>query len=95
MTELAAEARYWDAVIRDVVDGRWTDPETGKTKRDRTRIKGGITDSRWVGCLKGDKFHAGDNVGCGKDYTLYAKAEGKVQFRVKGRHNRTFVSVVS
>ena len=44
---------------------------------------------------RGTRFHAGDNVGCGKDYTLYAKAVGKVQFRVKGRHNRTFVSVVS
>ena len=43
---------------------------------------------------RGNKFHAGDNVGCGKDYTLYAKAAGKVQFRVKGRNNRTFVSVV-
>ena len=43
---------------------------------------------------RGTKFHAGDNVGCGKDYTLYAKAAGKVQFRVKGRNNRTFVSVV-
>ena len=42
---------------------------------------------------RGNKFHAGDNVGCGKDFTLYAKAEGKVQFKVKGRHNRTFVCV--
>jgi len=44
---------------------------------------------------RGTKFHAGDNVGCGKDHTLYAKSEGKVEFRVKGRHNRTFVNVVN
>ena len=44
---------------------------------------------------RGTRFHAGDNVGCGKDHTLYAKAEGKVEFKVRGRHNRTFVSVVS
>ena len=44
---------------------------------------------------RGTKFHPGDNVGCGNDHTLYAKAEGKVEFRVKGRHNRTFVNVVS
>ena len=44
---------------------------------------------------RGTKFHPGDNVGCGKDHTLYAKAEGKVEFKVRGRHNRTFVSVVS
>ena len=43
---------------------------------------------------RGSKFHAGDNVGMGKDYTLFAKADGKVQFKVKGRHNRTFVNVV-
>ncbi len=43
---------------------------------------------------RGTKFHAGDNVGCGKDHTLYAKSEGKVEFKVKGRYNRTFVSVV-
>jgi large subunit ribosomal protein L27 len=44
---------------------------------------------------RGTKFHAGDNVGCGKDHTLYAKEEGKVEFRVRGRHNRTFINVVS
>ncbi len=43
---------------------------------------------------RGTKFHAGDNVGCGKDHTLYATADGKVEFKVKGRYNRTFVSVV-
>ena len=44
---------------------------------------------------RGTRFHPGTNVGCGKDHTLYAKAEGKVEFKVKGPRNRTFVSVVS
>ena len=44
---------------------------------------------------RGTKFHPGDNVGCGKDHTLYAKVEGKVEFQVKGRHNRTFINVVN
>ncbi len=44
---------------------------------------------------RGTKVHAGDNVGCGKDHTLYAKVEGKVEFKVKGRHNRTFINVVN
>jgi large subunit ribosomal protein L27 len=44
---------------------------------------------------RGTKFHPGDNVGCGKDHTLYAKSEGKVEFKVKGRHNRTFINVVN
>lgn len=44
---------------------------------------------------RGSRFHAGDNVGCGKDYTLFAKTDGKVEFKVKGPQNRKYVSVVS
>jgi large subunit ribosomal protein L27 len=44
---------------------------------------------------RGTRFHPGDNVGCGKDYTLFAKADGHVQFEVKGRFKRKFVSVVA
>ena len=43
---------------------------------------------------RGTRFHAGDNVGIGRDHTLFAKANGRVQFERKGRHNRMFVSVV-
>lgn len=41
---------------------------------------------------RGTKFHPGNNVGMGKDHTLYAKAEGFVTF-TKKRKNRTFVSI--
>ena len=44
---------------------------------------------------RGTQFHAGDNVGIGKDHTLFATAAGKVEFKVKGPHNRRFVSVVA
>lgn len=44
---------------------------------------------------RGTRFHAGKNVGIGKDHTLFATAEGKVQFEVKGPRNRKFVSIVS
>jgi large subunit ribosomal protein L27 len=44
---------------------------------------------------RGTRFHAGDNVGCGKDHTLFATAEGVVKFEVKGPKNRKFISVVS
>ncbi len=44
---------------------------------------------------RGTKFHAGVNVGIGKDHTLFAKAAGKVKFEVKGPKNRKFVSIVS
>ncbi|KEZ76898.1 50S ribosomal protein L27 [Salinisphaera hydrothermalis] len=43
---------------------------------------------------RGSSFHAGSNVGTGKDYTLYASVDGKVDFAVKGPNNRKFVSVV-
>lgn len=43
---------------------------------------------------RGTKFHAGNNVGIGRDHTLFAKADGKVLFEVKGPDNRKFVSVV-
>jgi large subunit ribosomal protein L27 len=42
---------------------------------------------------RGTHFHAGVNVGIGRDHTLFAKAEGNVTFTVKGIKNRTFVSV--
>ncbi|TPD05261.1 50S ribosomal protein L27, partial [Escherichia coli] len=41
----------------------------------------------------GTKFHAGANVGCGRDHTLFAKADGKVKFEVKGPKNRKFISI--
>jgi large subunit ribosomal protein L27 len=42
---------------------------------------------------RGTVYHAGDNVGTGTDYTLFAKADGRVQFRKKGVEQKTFVSV--
>ncbi|MDD5460388.1 MAG: 50S ribosomal protein L27 [Methylococcales bacterium] len=44
---------------------------------------------------RGTHFHAGDNVGCGKDHTLFATAEGKVVFQVKGPNSRKFVSIIA
>ena len=44
---------------------------------------------------RGTRFHAGDNMGIGKDHTLFALADGKVQFEVKGPKNRKYVSIVA
>ncbi len=44
---------------------------------------------------RGTKFHAGTNVGVGKDHTLYALVDGQVKFAVKGPLNRQTVSVES
>lgn len=43
---------------------------------------------------RGTQFHAGENVGVGKDHTLYAKATGTVQFLAKGAPQRKYVSIV-
>lgn len=42
---------------------------------------------------RGTRVHPGVNVGCGKDHTLYAIADGVVRFETKGPKNRKFVSV--
>lgn len=44
---------------------------------------------------RGTHFHPGVNVGCGRDHTLFAKADGEVKFEVKGPRKRTFVSIVA
>ncbi|GMR08120.1 MAG: 50S ribosomal protein L27 [Gammaproteobacteria bacterium] len=44
---------------------------------------------------RGTQFNAGENVGMGKDHTLFAKAEGKVLFQVKGPKKRKYVSIVA
>ena len=44
---------------------------------------------------RGTAFHPGDNVGLGKDHTLFALSEGKVNFSIKGPKNRRTVSVLT
>lgn len=44
---------------------------------------------------RGTKFHAGDNVGIGRDHTLFAKADGKVEFTTRGDKNRKYVDIVT
>ncbi|ANG64719.1 MULTISPECIES: 50S ribosomal protein L27 [Marinobacterium] len=43
---------------------------------------------------RGTKFHAGTNVGLGKDHTLFAKADGVVKFEIKGEKKRKYISIV-
>jgi large subunit ribosomal protein L27 len=42
---------------------------------------------------RGTKFHAGTNVGMGKDHTLFALIDGTVSFTVKGENSRSTVVV--
>ena len=42
---------------------------------------------------RGTQFHAGENVGMGRDHTLFSLIDGTVQFGVRGANNRRVVSV--
>ena len=44
---------------------------------------------------RGTKFHPGHNVGIGKDHTLFALVDGRVEFEVKSAFNRQTVTVVA
>lgn len=43
---------------------------------------------------RGTRFHPGANVGCGRDHTLFATADGKVEFKVRGANKRKYVNIV-
>lgn len=66
-----------------------------KSKRLGVKIFGG-QDARAGNIIirqRGTKFHPGENVGMGKDYTLFALADGVVTFRT-GRKDRTYVNIL-
>jgi len=44
---------------------------------------------------RGTRFHAGSNVGCGRDHTLFAKSDGTVRFVERGARKRKYVEVVA
>ena len=43
---------------------------------------------------RGTRVHPGENVGMGRDHTLYARVAGQVQYRVRGADNSNTVSVI-
>ncbi len=44
---------------------------------------------------RGTQYRPGVNVGIGTDHTLFATANGKVEFKVKGAEQKMYVSVIS
>ncbi len=68
-----------------------------ESKRLGVKIYGGqaVKAGNIIVRQRGTQFHKGVNVGIGKDHTLFATADGKVQFEVKGPQNRRYVSVVA
>jgi len=67
-----------------------------ESKRLGVKVYGGqaVVPGNIIVRQRGTEFHAGDNVGMGKDHTLFAVAEGKVVFALKGKTQRRTVSVV-
>ena len=67
-----------------------------ESKRLGVKVYGGelVIPGNIIVRQRGTEFHAGANVGMGKDHTLFATAEGKVEFRVKGKLQQRTVSVV-
>jgi large subunit ribosomal protein L27 len=43
---------------------------------------------------RGTKMHPGENVGMGKDHTLFAKTDGKVNFTTKGALKRKLINIL-
>ena len=68
-----------------------------QSKRLGVKAFGGLTVTAGSIIIRqrGTRFHAGNNVGIGKDHTLFAKADGKVEFVTKGEHSRKFVNIVA
>ena len=72
-------------------NGRDSNPKNLGVKRyGGQRVTGGTIIVR----QRGTKFMPGENVGRGSDDTLYAKAEGVVQFQPKGRGGNKLVHVL-
>ncbi len=67
-----------------------------ESKRLGVKIYGGqqIIAGNIIVRQRGTKHHPGNNVGIGKDHTLYALSDGIVKFK-KGRNDRSFVSVIT
>ena len=66
-----------------------------ESKRLGVKVYGGqaINAGSIIMRQRGTTIHPGENVGMGKDHTLYALVDGVVKFEVKGRLNRHYVKV--
>jgi len=75
----------------------------GSTRNGRDSVSKRLGVKRYGGQLvnageiivrqRGTRIHAGDNVGIGKDHTLFAKSAGTVEFVTRGDKNRKFVEI--
>ncbi|HVL07750.1 MAG TPA: 50S ribosomal protein L27 [Burkholderiaceae bacterium] len=67
-----------------------------ESKRLGVKVYGGqaINAGSIIVRQRGTRVHAGENVGMGKDHTLFALVDGHVQFTVKGAAKKQMVLVV-
>jgi len=68
-----------------------------ESKRLGVKVYGGqaVVPGNIIVRQRGTEFHPGENVGIGKDHTLFALTEGRVAFTVKGEKKRRTVSVLA
>ncbi len=68
-----------------------------QAKRLGVKVYGGqaISAGAIIVRQRGTQFHAGANVGMGKDHTLYSLVEGHVKFSIKGALNKRTVTVIA
>lgn len=66
-----------------------------KSKRLGLKCFGGqfISSGSIIVKQRGTSFHAGKNVGCGKDHTLFSLISGKVRFQIKGAKRKKYINV--
>ena len=66
-----------------------------ESKRLGVKVYGGqaVVSGNIIVRQRGTEFHAGDNVGMGKDHTLFALIDGQVKFDAKAK-GRVFISVL-
>ena len=67
-----------------------------KAKRLGVKVYGGerVNAGQILVRQRGTVVHPGDNVGMGRDHTLFARVTGQVKFAVKGARNKSTVSIV-
>ena len=67
-----------------------------QAKRLGVKVFGGerVTAGQILVRQRGTRVHAGENVGMGRDHTLYARVSGQVQYRVRGADSNNTVSVI-
>ena len=67
-----------------------------QSKRLGVKVYGGerVTAGAILVRQRGTRVHPGDNVGIGRDHTLYARIDGQVKYRVRGANGNNIVEVV-